>query len=64
MIGLDRQRREIRLARSVDSAGEEITPPRAIRYDTLVLAVGSTSNDFGTPGAKEFAIPQKQEVAS
>ena len=55
MTGLDRERREIRLARSVDPEGDEITPPRAIPYDTLVLAVGSTSNDFGTPGAREFA---------
>ena len=25
-------------------------------YDTLVIAVGSLSNDFGTPGAKDYAI--------
>ncbi|WP_163614946.1 FAD-dependent oxidoreductase, partial [Klebsiella pneumoniae] len=25
-------------------------------YDTLVLAVGSTTNDFGTPGVQEHAI--------
>ena len=30
---------------------------RTFHYDTLVMAVGSTSNDFGTPGVKEFAIP-------
>ncbi|UYO95372.1 NAD(P)/FAD-dependent oxidoreductase [Pollutimonas sp. M17] len=36
--------------------GEEIFPARSIRYDTLVLAVGSKSNFFGTPGAAEFAI--------
>ena len=35
----------------------EITPARSFQYDTLVMAVGSTSNDFGTPGVKEFAIP-------
>ncbi len=25
-------------------------------YDTLVIAVGSASNDFGTPGVAEHAI--------
>jgi len=34
-----------------------ITPPRAVPYDTLVIAVGSITNDFGTPGAAEFAVP-------
>ncbi len=56
MIGLNRARREIQLAPSFDAEGEEITPARSIHYDTLVIAVGSTSNDFGTHGAKEFAI--------
>jgi NADH dehydrogenase len=27
-----------------------------VGYDTLVLAIGSLSNDFGTPGAREHAI--------
>jgi NADH dehydrogenase FAD-containing subunit len=27
-----------------------------IPYDTLVIAVGSFGNDFGTPGVKEYAI--------
>lgn len=56
MVGLDRDRREVRVAASYDAEGDEITPPRAIPYDTLVLAIGSTSNDFGTPGAREHAI--------
>ena len=29
---------------------------RAFRYDTLVIAVGSLTNDFGTPGVQEHAI--------
>ncbi len=56
MIGLDREKQEISLAASVDSEGREVTPPRSFRYDTLVMAVGSGSNDFGTPGVKEHAI--------
>lgn len=29
----------------------------SVRYDHLVLANGATTNFFGTPGAKEFAMP-------
>ena len=31
-------------------------PPYVLRYDTVVVAVGSLTNDFGTPGVKEHAI--------
>ncbi len=30
-----------------------------MHFDYLVLATGSTSNDFGIPGVREFAIPLK-----
>ena len=53
MIGLDRAQHEVHLAASVDPEGQEVTPARSVPYDTLVIAVGSTSNDFGTPGAKD-----------
>src|ERR1700755_2242851 len=33
--------------------GEEIFPARSISYHSLVIAVGSTSNYFGVPGARE-----------
>ena len=36
--------------------GGDHSAPRTIRYDTLVIAVGSHTNDFGTPGAREFAL--------
>jgi NADH dehydrogenase len=39
-----------------DIDGAEIIPLRKIKYDTLVLSVGSTVNDFNIPGAKEFAV--------
>ena len=39
-----------------DIDGTEIIPLRKIKYDTLVLSVGSTVNDFNIPGAKEFAV--------
>ncbi|MGB3289817.1 MAG: NAD(P)/FAD-dependent oxidoreductase [Burkholderiaceae bacterium] len=54
---LDRQGRRLGLKPVLSaSTGEEIFPARSIGYDTLVLAVGSKSNFFGTPGAAEFAI--------
>jgi NADH dehydrogenase len=57
MVSLDRRKREICLAATFDEEGNEITPARSFQYDTLVMAVGSTANDFGTPGVKEHAIP-------
>jgi NADH:ubiquinone reductase (H+-translocating) len=56
MIGLDRARRAIQIAAHVDEEGREITPQRIVPYDTLVIAAGSQSNDFGTPGVREHAI--------
>lgn len=56
MIGLDRAKKLVHLARTVDEDGREITPDRWLPYDTLVIAVGSVSNDFGVPGVKEHAL--------
>ena len=56
MIGLDRERREVHVAPFIDEDGVEVTPARSIGYDTLVIAVGSQSNDFGTPGVKDNAL--------
>ncbi len=57
MIGLDRVAKTITLAATQDGEGREISPRATIRYDTLVIAVGSVTNDFGTPGAAEYAVP-------
>jgi len=57
MIGLDRAKREVHLAATFDQEGRQITPPRSLGYDTLVIAIGSTTNDFGTPGVAEHAVP-------
>ena len=56
MIGLDRSRREGHVAPYVDEEGNEVTPARTIPYDTLIIAVGSQTNDFGTPGVGEHAL--------
>ena len=57
LAAIDRERREIRIDATIDDEGREVTPPRTFPYDTLVIAVGSVTNDFGTPGAAEFAVP-------
>ena len=62
MIGLDRTRREVRVAPYHDDEGQLVTPERAVPYDTLVIAVGSQCNDFGTPGVAEHAL--KLETAA
>lgn len=56
MIGLDRAKKLVHLAHTVDEDGREITPDRWLPYDTLVVAIGSVSNDFGVPGVKEHAL--------
>lgn len=56
LIGLDRANKRVHLAATYDEDGREITPDRWFPYDTLVIAVGSVSNDFGTAGVKEHAI--------
>ncbi|MBS0395584.1 MAG: NAD(P)/FAD-dependent oxidoreductase [Proteobacteria bacterium] len=56
MVGLDRDARRVRLAAVVDAEGREVVPAREVPYDTLVIAIGSQTNDFGTPGAARHAI--------
>ena len=56
LTGLNRQRREITIAPYVDEDGQLVTPERIMPYDTLVIAVGSQSNDFGTPGVTAHAL--------
>jgi NADH dehydrogenase len=56
MTGLDRERREVLVAPTYDEEGTQVTPPRTVPYDTLVIAVGSQSNDFGTPGVNRHAM--------
>lgn len=53
---VDRDRREVVLAPMVQQDGVEIMGRHRLRYDYLVLAIGSVSNDFGTPGAAANAV--------
>src|SRR5271155_1191195 len=57
MIGLDRTEKIIRLGETHDEEGRKIAAPRGVPYDTLVIAIGSVTNDFGTRGAAAFAVP-------
>ena len=56
LTGIDRARREVHVAPYLDDEGREVTPARSFGYDTLVVAIGSLSNDFGTPGVREHAL--------
>ncbi|MEN9465547.1 MAG: hypothetical protein RL217_1728 [Pseudomonadota bacterium] len=56
MVGIDRTLKEVILAAIKDDKGEIIVPERRIHYNILIIAVGSITNDFGTPGAKEHCF--------
>ena len=56
MCGLDRAQKEITLDVVCTPEGEEILPQRKLAYDTLVICVGSISNDFGVPGVAQHAV--------
>lgn len=56
MDGIDRANKEITTAPHFDEDGFEVIPRRTFKYDTLIIAIGSTTNDFGVKGAMEHSI--------
>jgi NADH dehydrogenase len=56
LCGLDRATRTIQLSATIDERGVELVPGRNLSYNTLVIAVGSVTNDFHTTGAAEHCI--------
>ena len=57
LAGVDGTAQQIALAPLLDEAGEVILPERHVGYRWLVLATGSGSNFFNTPGAEHaFAL--------
>jgi NADH dehydrogenase len=56
MTGLDRATKQLHLAATPDEDGNELVPARSLEYDSLVIAVGSTTNDFNTQGATEHCL--------
>lgn len=53
VFDVDPDNKVIRLEPISDERGIEVLPVREVQYDMLVLAVGSVSNDFGTPGVAD-----------
>jgi NADH dehydrogenase len=64
MDGLLRVQRQVTLAASVDEDGVDVLPRQNIAYDQLVIALGSQTNDFGTPGAREHCVMLDTPVAA
>ncbi|MET3133064.1 NADH dehydrogenase [Oxalobacteraceae bacterium GrIS 1.11] len=56
LTGLDPGAKRLTVGPVADADGAAILPERQIDFDALVLAVGSTSNYFGVPGAEEHSI--------
>jgi NADH dehydrogenase len=56
MESVERDTRQVVIAPILDEDGREIMGRHHIRYDYLVLAVGSVSNDFGTKGVAQHCI--------
>lgn len=53
---IDREGKFITLSSVFDEKGEQVMPTRQFPYDILVMAIGSTSNDFNTPGVRDNCI--------
>jgi len=65
--GLDAEKKEVLLDAVNDSDGDPLAPKRRIAYDTLVLAIGSVSKDFGIEGVAEHCLfldtPSQAKIA-
>ena len=66
MYKLDRKNRIVYVEPTYNNENEEIIPERQFLYDTLIIAVGSVSNDFGIEGVREHCmfLDTKQEAQS
>ncbi|TFW15464.1 NAD(P)/FAD-dependent oxidoreductase [Massilia arenosa] len=56
MTALDAAAKKITIGPVVAGTGEQVFPSRELEFGSLVIAVGSTSNYFGVPGAQEYTI--------
>ncbi len=50
---IDRDNKQVITSPTIDNEGTEYIPSRTFSYDTLVIAVGSETNDFGISGVRE-----------
>ncbi len=53
---IDRAARQVIIAPLLDDDGAELIGRQRVRYDYLVLAMGSVTNHFNTPGAAEHCL--------
>ncbi len=62
--GLSPAGKSISVAPITDDNGKVLLPERQIQFDKLVIAIGSVSNDFNTPGVKEncFFLDSHQQA--
>ncbi|HMM66087.1 MAG TPA: FAD-dependent oxidoreductase [Dokdonella sp.] len=63
IVDVDANGRSVSLAGIVDDAGATIVPPRRVSFTCAVLATGSGSNFFGTPGAAHARVLEKASDA-
>lgn len=56
MTAIDRERKTIHIEAVPDFDGDPMLPERELHYDYLVIAIGSTVNTFGIPGADAFTM--------
>lgn len=56
LSSVDRGAKRIVVSSVLDSDGLELMPQRVLEYDTLVIAIGSTTHFFGVEGAQQNAI--------
>jgi NADH dehydrogenase len=66
MHKLDRENHTVYVEPTYNNKNEEIIPERQFIYDTLIMSVGSVSNDFGIEGVREHCmfLDTKQEAQS
>lgn len=53
---INREKQILQLTRICNEQNSEMALSYELSYDILVLALGSTSNDFGTPGVRDYCI--------
>lgn len=64
VTSMDLEAKLLSLSAVDDEAGEPMVPEREMAFDTLVVAVGSLSNDFGIEGVADFsrALDSREEA--
>ena len=53
---VDRTKQTVTMAPIEDESGKHFIPRRTFYYDTLVIAIGSQTNSFGTPGVEDHCV--------